>query len=271
MTFRKAVWIAGVARSGTSWIGQIFNSHPLVRFRFQPLFSYEFKSRVNEDSTDTDYQSFLTELWQTETDFLTQRDKVETGDYPCFAKSQPEEVLVFKENRFQSVIEPMLRRVPNLHVVAIVRHPCAVMYSCSQNAKEFPAGSDLLKEWRFGGCKNSGPEDYFGYYKWKEVANLYLDLIEQYPNRVTLIHYDQMITDSQQFAQNMLSSAGIEMHQQVREFIEDSGRQNRTSFYSVFKDGSQTHKWKHCLDSYIAKEIAADLRGSRLECFLQEF
>ncbi|MGB4737790.1 MAG: sulfotransferase domain-containing protein, partial [Fuerstiella sp.] len=70
MKFRKVVWIAGVARSGTSWIGQIFNSHQNVRYRFQPLFSYEFKSRVNEDSTDAEHQQFLNDLWDTETDFL---------------------------------------------------------------------------------------------------------------------------------------------------------------------------------------------------------
>ena len=38
--FMKNVAIFGVPRSGTSWLGQIFNSSPMVAYRFQPLFSY---------------------------------------------------------------------------------------------------------------------------------------------------------------------------------------------------------------------------------------
>ena len=50
-------YLAGVARSGTSWLGQIFDSSPEVRYSFQPLFSYEFKNRVNENVTTS------TTLW----------------------------------------------------------------------------------------------------------------------------------------------------------------------------------------------------------------
>ena len=35
-------------------------------------------------------------------------------------------------------------------------------------------GSSPLKEWRYGECKSQGHEDFFGYYKCKEVTNLYL-------------------------------------------------------------------------------------------------
>ena len=193
MSWSSSVWVGGVARSGTSWVGQIFNSHPGVRFRFQPLFSYEYKGCVNEESTPEEHMDFLNRLWETESEFLTQADKVRSGEYPEFVQSTDEHTLVFKENRYQSVIEPMLRRVPAAHVIGLVRNPCAVINSWKNNEKEFPPGSVLRDEWRFGACKNSGPEDYFGYYKWKEVANLYLDLAAQYPDRACVVRYEDLV------------------------------------------------------------------------------
>ena len=188
----KVIYIAGVARSGTSWIGQVVNSHPKVRYQFQPLFSYEFRDRINEDSTAEEFKRFFEELFKADSEFLGQKDKIAQGVYPDFKKDSPD-ILAFKENRFQSVIAPMMRKAEHVCLVAMVRNPCAVLLSWTKNKSEFPEGSDIMKEWRFAECKNQGPEDYFGYYKWKEVANLYLDLKEQFPDRVCLLHYDKLL------------------------------------------------------------------------------
>lgn len=53
----KPIAIFGVPRSGTSWLGQLFNSSERVAYRYQPLFSYAFKGRLNENST-------LDEIWR---------------------------------------------------------------------------------------------------------------------------------------------------------------------------------------------------------------
>lgn len=37
ISLNNVIYVAGVARSGTSWIAQILNSHPDVCFRFQPF------------------------------------------------------------------------------------------------------------------------------------------------------------------------------------------------------------------------------------------
>ncbi|MGI9517091.1 MAG: sulfotransferase family protein [Pirellulaceae bacterium] len=269
MSWNQAIWIAGVARSGTSWIGQILNSHPQVRFRFQPLFAYEFKGRVDEDSTQDEYLDFLNQLWSTETEFLTQADKVRSGEYPRFQKSQSPTALVFKENRYQSVIEPFLRRVPQARLVAVVRHPCAVINSWRKNSSEFPAGSVLRDEWRFGNCKNSGPQDYFGYYKWKEVTNLYLDLARQYPDRVFVLQFERLVHNRMETGEQMLKFAGLDLDQQTLDFLNASGDSHQDSYYSVFKNSNVTSKWKQELDSYVVSEIHDDLQHTRLQQFLE--
>jgi hypothetical protein len=265
----KVVYIGGVARSGTSWIGQILNSCPKVSFRFQPLFSYEFRGRIDEDSSSSDYESFYQELFHNNSSFLTQIDKVEKGLYPRFIKEN-ESILVFKENRFQSVIEPMLRKSKKLNFIGIIRNPIATLYSWTQNEKEFPAGSDILREWRFGGCKNKSNEDYFGYYKWKEVAHLYLDLKDKYPERVEIIHYDQLLKNTDVKVKELFNKFKITYTSQTAEFLNATNKRDDENYYSVYKGKTDKEKWKKGLPQYIIDEITEDLKGTRLEQFLYE-
>lgn len=263
----KVVYIGGVARSGTSWIGQIFNSVPNVRFRFQPLFAYEFRNVINEESNDDEYQRFYKDLFHANTEFLTQKEKVDKGIYPNFIKEE-ENILVFKENRFQTVIEPMLRKSNNLFFLGVIRNPNATLYSWSQNEKEFPLDSDILKEWRFAKCKNKSNEDYFGYYKWKEVANLYLDLKQKYKDRVQIIHYDRFIKNTEEEVKILFNKFQVPFTEQTMNFLNKSGSGRDDNYYSVFKGKTDRQKWKMEFPNYIIEQIEADLKGTRLEEFL---
>lgn len=262
----KSVYIGGVARSGTSWLGQIFNSSPIVKFRFQPLFSYEFRDRISEDSDDEEYQKFYDDLFNSDSDFLTQKDKILKGVYPRFDKGN-EKILVFKENRFQSFIEPMLRKSANLCFVGIIRNPNATLNSWSQNEKEFPPGSQLTKEWRFANCKNKGNEDYFGYYKWKEVANLYLDLKEKFGKRVHIIHYDKFVENTEEQVQILFKNLKIPYTSQTDIFLKKSKEGLDNSYYSVFKGKKDKLSWKTNFPLYISEQIEEDLKSTRLERF----
>lgn len=266
--FRSVICLAGVARSGTSWIGQVLASHPSVRFRFQPLFSYEFKGRVSEDSTTNEFRVFFSELGRPQQGFLRQDDKVEVGDYPRTFENGSEPVLVFKENRYQSVFGPMLRRVPEFRLVGLVRNPCAVLNSWRANPKEFPAGADFSKEWRHATCKNRGPEDCFGFYRWKEVANSYLDLQSQLPDRVKVVRYEDVVRDPETQISKILNHCDLADAEEVKEFLRQSTLSHSSSYYSVFKHSSVADRWREELPTEIRDEIYADLSGTRLEIFL---
>ncbi len=264
----KVAFVAGVARSGTSWIGQILNSAPSVAFRFQPLFSYELKSQVDEASSSADFAAFFDRMYRTDTTFLTQRDKRESGVYPDFYKAADPDYLIFKENRYQSIFGPMLRRVPGLRGIGVVRHPCAVLNSWRKNEHEFPKGSDIIQEWRFADCKNLGSEDYFGFYKWREVANLYLDLAQQHPERFLVLRYEDVVDDCETAVAQMFAFLDLELTEATSDFIVDSTSNHQTGYYSVYKDQSVTESWRREFDPGIVAEIEAELRGTRLQYFL---
>lgn len=268
MNFEKAIWIGGVARSGTSWMGQIFRSCPMIRYRFQPLFSYEHKGAIDEDSTADEMRNFLNRLWESETDFLCQKSKVQNGDYPDFPDSSTQTILTFKENRYQSVIEPFLSRLPESHLIALIRHPCAVLNSWRKNDREFPPNAKFEDEWRFGECKNQGTEDYFGFYKWREVANLYLDLADKYPERVALVHYDQFVVNPVRETRKIFDQLELPWERSTKEFLAKSQSRHDESYYSVFKHPSVAKAWTTELDGAIVNEIHDMLGGTRLERFL---
>lgn len=261
-------YLAGVARSGTSWLGQIFDSSPKVRFSFQPLFAYEFKNRVNEDSTTSEFRHLIVDIYNTQSSFLNQDDKRLSGEYPFFKKAEFTPHLVLKENRYQYIIEPLMRNIKNVILVGIIRNPNAVINSWMKNPKEFPVGSVPLKEWRFGDCKNKGHEDFFGYYKWKEVANLYLDLHDKWPSRVYVIRYEDLVRNTEKIVKDIFAFCSIEYNKQTSDFLRICSNSHINSPYSVFKDKRVVSQWKYELDPYITTEITNDLSGTRLEQFI---
>ncbi|MFH1457014.1 MAG: sulfotransferase [Patescibacteria group bacterium] len=267
--YKKIIVVAGVPRSGTSWLSQIIDSSPQVRMRFQPLFSYAFKDAVNEDSSKKEYNNFFNGIYKSNDDFLLQSDKRKSGIYPTFSKDKNQNILAFKAVRYHYLLEPMLRKFKHLKVVGIIRHPCAVMNSWINNPSEFPAGCNSLNEWRHGMCKNSGPEDFFGYYKWKEVANMYLDLKDKYPKRVYILKYEDLVLKTEKNNKDLFSFMGLPLKKQTLDFIQESTKKHIDNPYSVYKNKSVIDKWKKQLNPKIIKEIYADLEKTRLEKYLK--
>jgi hypothetical protein len=269
-SFDSVVVIAGVARSGTSWLGEILNSSPEVAYRFQPIFSYAFKNAVNEDSDTAAFERFFDGIYQSDDAFLMQRDKRESGLYPTFAKLPNPRCLAWKEARHQYLFGRMLRLFPNSKLLAIIRHPCAVINSWLRTPTEFPAGADARSEWRLGACKNQGkPENFFGYYKWKETAHMYLDLLDQRPEQVRIVRYGELVESTEKTVDDIFRFVGLPMTQQTTRFLDECNAVHSDNPFSVFKDKTVRNKWKTQLDPYIAEEIENDLRNTRMEAFLR--
>jgi len=246
------------------------DSSPDARFRFQPLFSYAFKNALNEDSSKDEMEKFFADIFSSTDDFLLQTDKRRSEIYPVFRKNATVSHLAFKENGNQYVIPRMMQFVEPLKLLGVVRHPCGALNSWIRNQKEFPSGADPRKEWRFGGCKNEGKaENFFGYYKWKEVANLYLDLRDKYPGRVYIARYDEVVDDPFTQVKQIFDFLSLDYTDQTNTFLKDSQEKHQENPYSVFKNRCVKDKWKFELDPYISSEVLYDLAGTRLEMFIR--
>jgi hypothetical protein len=269
--FDKIVSIAGVARSGTTWLGEILNSSPDVVYRFQPLFSYAFKDRIGVNSTREEYAEFLQDLYKSNDPFLLQTEKREAGILPLFKKVHSPRILTMKNARYHYLLIRFLGYFENLKVLAIVRNPCAVLASWMSIPKEFPVGSDPWSEWRLGTCKNQGrAENFFGFYKWRESTNIFIDLQNIFPDRVRVVRYEDLVKNPTDVTESLFDFCCLDFGDQTRHFLGESIKRHSDDLYSVYKDKNKNVKdgWRNRLDTRIVNDIEQELINTRLEIFL---
>ena len=269
--FKKTIAITGMPRSGTSWIGMIFDSSPRVRYRLSPLFSYEFKNRIDESSPVEDWDEVLQGAYASDNEFMNQTRRRDAGEYPIWEQKDPEpDLLVIKFNRFHNLLERMLALYPELKMLAIVRHPCGAIHSWLTAAREFPPDADPLEHWRSGDIKKSGYGDYFGFDDWKWATRLHMRLAAELPDRFCLQSYEQLVRDPVGGTRRLFEKFGIAYTQQTARFLEQSHARHEAGDYAVFKHPSVKDRWRSELQPEIRDAIHEELRGTDLEPFLED-
>lgn len=260
-----AIW--GPPRSGTTWLGQIFDSHPAVAYRFQPLFSYRFKGAVTEQSSPEVVERFLADLLATDDDFIRQTSKRAKTVVPTFEKSSASH-LVFKEVRYLHLISHFLGTVPDSHAVGILRHPCATINSWLKTPREFRPEWDVGAEWRGAPSKNLGRiEEYFGFERWKWVAEHFLHLAQAFPDRFTLVRYEDLVELPTATVASLFARCGLASAKQTADFLRSSQAEEFEHPDSVFRKPEVKDRWRRELPADIREVILAECRGSKLETF----
>ncbi|NVN98670.1 MAG: sulfotransferase [Geobacteraceae bacterium] len=266
-TFRTIVALIGMPRSGTSWLGQLFDSSPEVAYRLEPIFSYAFKNVVDEHSTKEEYNQFFEGIYRSQDDFMLQTDKRIAGTYPVFIKNDFQPFLVFKTTRFHNLLDPMLSYLENLKMVCIVRHPCGSICSWLNTPREFPTAADPKTEWRSGACRKTANEEFWGFNDWKVVTLKHLELHKKYPDRFKIIKYEDLVGDTSKVIADLYDFAGLTMSKQTYEFIKSCHLRHDDDSYSVFKDKKVVNNWRGILDASIVSTILNELKGTTLEQF----
>lgn len=261
------VAIFGAPRSGTSWLGQLFNSSPQVAYRFQPLFSYAFKGRLSEESTSEEIRNFYKELLETSDDFVMQRRTISGKDTGLSFRKKEPSCLVWKEVRYHYVIEALLKR-SDTQIVGIVRHPCAVIHSWLNAPKEFDPSWDPLDEWRFASKKNLGrKEEYNGYEKWKVLAFGYMRLARDYPDRFRTVVYEDLNLDTTGQLKSLYDFCGLPWSEQTDQFIRSSKSTDNEDPYGVFRKQKRNNEWEGSLPADIENSILTDPDFHRLNSY----
>jgi hypothetical protein len=269
----KRIGIHGVPRSGTTWLGSIFDSSSIVNYFFQPLYSYAFKNRLTASSSLADIEHFFHDISKSNDDFGRQELAKRNGNVPVFSKKNQEEIIVYKEVRYHHLISHMLRTDEELFMVLIVRNPLSVLASWVKAPKEFDSETmNLEKEWRKAECKNEGREEnYYGFDKWREFALMAEDLSSRFPDRCMIIDYCELLSNSEKVISNCFAFCGIPLEKQSLGFIAQSKASDLSSdAYSVYRVKQNDKKWKGILPPTIVDDVTQELKGTVLEKYLHE-
>jgi hypothetical protein len=263
----KVVIVTGMPRSGTSWLGQIINSHPAVLFRMEPLFAYRFKNIINEQSSCRDVNIFIDGLVDVTDDFMSQKNNQDKGSYPIFDKSQGE-VLMFKTTRHHELLEKYLKCLPDLEVLGLVRHPCGAINSWLRSEKEFKKkGCKIDMDWKTGACRKEGIGEYWGFDDWLKLTRKFESLESTY-NNFHIVKYSELVNQLDNVVSKLFSIIKLDVCPQTMNFLKECHTKHSDDPYAVFKSKEVVNSWKNSLREDIAETITRLTVAEGLEHYL---
>lgn len=254
----KQLAIFGVPRSGTSWLGQIFNSSKHVAYRYQPLFSHALKGFLDFSSTSADIEAFHQAILESEDPFLLQEKNISGNQQASFNKQEITH-LVWKEVRYLHLIEHLLE-YSRMQIIGILRHPCAVMNSWFLADREFQPEWDQQKELLLATSKNqTRPEEFYGLAKWAEAYRAFQLCQSKWPQQFTLVHYKDLLDHTEAEVNRLFGFFSLPLEQQTLGFINESTSYDDKDPYGVHRHRSSDDFWRQTLDTEIQEMIASEL------------
>ncbi|PWW36480.1 sulfotransferase family protein [Chromohalobacter israelensis] len=263
----KTIIVTGMPRSGTSWVGQIFNSHPRIRFRMEPLFSYELKNCIDTDSTCQEVENFIRRAWESKSEFMLQAERVSSKSYPEFYKEKTD-VLCFKTTRHHEMLQKYMECIDDIHIVAVVRNPCGAINSWIKSGKEFSEkGCRVSQDWLSGRCRKNDVGEYWGFNDWLFTTKQILELSNNHEN-FHMVKFSDIVTDPVQETNAIFNKCGVEVAGQTLSFLKDCHKTHNQDPYSVFKNKFVVDSWKSELPLEISREIIKRTVDEGLGMFL---
>ena len=259
--YKKIIGVIGAPRSGVSWTGQIFDSSPDILFLMQPFYSWAFRDKVHPRTTSEELYKFFDELYLSQDDYILQSERRAKGIYPVFEKKgEVLETMVYKESMFHYLVPFLLEKVEELLIVAVIRNPIDALTSFYNAPREFPEGIDIQKEWYFAPNRNKFyPEQYWGYFKWKEFINMLYCIKQKYPDRVYIQNYEELNKNPEEATREMFSFCGLSFDRQTEKFLYDCKQKYVDDPYSVFRKEGIRLENKKRLPQNIVDAIKSDL------------
>lgn len=261
--------IHSVPRSGSSWLGEIINSSPDVNYAYQPLFSYEFKSRLDENSSLTDINKLYQEISRSEDEFIRQSADRLSGKKPLFMKNEVLPAIAYKEVRYHYILDNLLKKDLEIKIIGLVRNPISVINSWYNAPREFrkDLGWQLSQELMDADKKNQDrKEDYFGLNKWIETTLIFEYLKIAFPDRFMLVQYEELCLDTLTQVKNIFDFIGLEYGMQTADFLNQKSTVKGT--YSVIKNKNSLNEIN--LDFSIIEEIKNKINHCHLDKYITQ-
>jgi hypothetical protein len=267
----KIVSIHSSPRSGSTWIQSVLQSHPKITTRFQPLFSYRYKNIINDDTDIDAYNHFIEGLINTDDEFVLCKSEFHQKNninINCDTDHINNTTLVMKNVHNHNQIINLIRLNPDIKIIGLIRHPCAVVNSfikCKNEYDPFSENEPLPgNEWLYGSKKNIDNNYFWGYIGWIRTMNIFLHIKEVYPDNIIFIQYEKLITDPNNEFQKLFQFINLEFDNKVRDFLNDHTNNNNDihtihSDYSIYNYNQPHDKWKEELDKDIQKYIFENL------------
>jgi len=110
--YERLINIHGVPRSGTTWLAEIFNSAPCVRYKHQPLYKAPFKGTIGASTSAGDLRQYFERLYHFAAPHVDRTEDRLVGIAPQFPiKDSEPTVLVSKHVRHHFLVPHLLEQL----------------------------------------------------------------------------------------------------------------------------------------------------------------
>lgn len=251
----KYLFLSGMARSGTSWLGKIFASHPDILYHYEPFNLRNVRENIPAALKFWDYLPELRTLCQEGNfeeaarrfaiplaRFENVRDHILDRE-PFFPQPQDPKIMAIKEDF--TGLEKAIWVFGQ--VVTIVRNPLPMLNS-------------LWNHTEFG--RHYGMASFAQ--RWAENYSRVLELQETWPDFINIVRYEDLVAAPESAAKALFAWAGIDLHPEVSKFLRESVSRHEADPYSVFKDPAQVaDDYKKRLSAPVVEAVKRTIQGSR--------
>lgn len=263
----KKLAIFSVPRSGSTWLGEIFNSSMVVKYCFQPMFSYSFTARFNNLNNNNDLKSIYTDLLKTNDDFIIQKKQRDENYLPKFEKKLPTH-LVFKEVRYIHLISQLNRLDSDLKFIFLIRNPIDVINSWVKAPKEYNSDWKINKELIYAHKKNNNEIfNFYGLDAWVKTTKFFEEFTKLNEHQAIIIRYEDLAKNTIEETKKLFQHANLDFDKQTKCFIRQSKKINKSDPYSVYRNSS--FKNSVILENNIIDKIKVYINNNNLTQYLK--
>jgi hypothetical protein len=296
----NAILIVGAPRSGTSWLGKIFDSHPDVLYRHEPDEGFQAGDSIpaamaswvrRRDLRTAGKRPFFAKSWQTaparmlRTSFVYAGAAAERIGLPGWPIPDLGAILqaraAIKSVRLSIGIGDFARAYPDGRAVLILRHPCGQVASIMRGARDHrfdlaQPGTDMpfdeasaiafaarhgLNEATFQGL----PDAVKYAWSWREFNETAVASIAGLRN-ARIVVYEALCTSPVAEARSILEFAGLPWHTQTGKFLARStSYAGRAGYYAVVRNSiAAAEGWRTGLSPEDQDAVRAVVRTSPL-------
>jgi hypothetical protein len=281
MLAASAVLIAGAPRSGTSWLGKIFDSHPDVLYRFEPDWFDADEAEAgrvnvprwlrNRDPRAAGKRPFFPKSWQTPPARVLRASLIYAGTaaarigLPAWSAPDLGDTAlaraVVKSVRLRDGLGTFARAFPEGRALLIIRHPCGQVASLMRGTRDgrfdlAEPGTDMpFDEARTlafaaghgvdGDSFQRLPNAAKYAWGWREFNETALASMEQQVNARVVV-YEDLCARPLEEARRALAFAGLSWQAQTETFITRSANYNGAAgYYAVLRNSiAAANRWR---------------------------
>jgi hypothetical protein len=272
----SAILIVGAPRSGTSWLGKIFDSHPDVLYRFEPdwfdpdeIVANPDRIRANmgrwignRDPRASGKRPFFPKSWQTGparhlraalvyAEAATGRIGLRSWPVPDLGGTSRARAVV-KSVRLRDGLGAFARVCPDGRAVLILRHPCGQIASLMRGARDgrfdlAEPGTDMpfdeASTVAFATSRGVGeaafqclPDAAKYAWSWREFSETAFGSIADRSNARVIV-YEDLCARPIEATKALLSFAGLSWHAQTETFLAHStSHDGAAGYYAVLRN-----------------------------------